>query len=209
LLPSIPNEVLKRIAGFSVSQICDSLGSSQVETSIRPIDEKFKMCGRAVTVICVPDDNLAVLHALETSREGDVLVISTSGGDTAVWGEILSVAAQVRGVAGTVVDGAVRDVVEIRAMGYPVFARSINARRAQKERPGTRNVPLQCGSILVHPGDILLGDANGILAVPAPRVEGLIPRVEEISVKESQIKDQLLRGRSLADILRLRPLSGG
>lgn len=207
MLEPTPIDLFKRIGSFTVSQISDSLGpSSRVETNIRPIDPAFKVCGKAVTVRCVPDDNLAVLHALEAAEEGDVLVISTSGGETSVWGEILSLAAQARGLAGTVVDGAVRDILEIREMGYPVFARSVNARRANKEKLGARDVPLHCGSVLVQPGDILVGDANGILAIAMAKVEALLPELEELSMRESEIKEQLSRGRSIVDILKIRAL---
>lgn len=205
----IQTEILERLGSFSVSQISDALGFSHpVETGIRPVDLTFRICGRALTVLCEPDDNLAVLHALDEAQKGDVLVISCSAaGGTAVWGELLSLAAQFRGLAGTIVDGAVRDVLEIRAMGYPVFSRHTSARRARKEKSGVHNIPVRCGAIVVRPGEIICADANGILAVPASAIQDVLVKVAELSRKESDIKQQLLDGVAIVDILNLeRPI---
>ena len=122
-------DILERLSAFSVSQISDALGFSHpVEAALQPLDPMFRMCGRAVTVQCEPDDNLGVLHALDDAQKGHALVISCSAGSgAAVWGELLSIAAQCRGLAGTIVDGAVRDVREIKAMGYPVLMRCARA----------------------------------------------------------------------------------
>ena len=197
--------ILERLGAFSVSQISDALGFAHpVVVAIQPLDPMSKMCGRAVTVQCEPDDNLGVLHALDHAQKGDVLVISCSGGSAAaVWGELLSTAAQCRGLAGTIVDGAVRDVCEIKAMAYAVFSRCTNGRRARKEKPGIHNIPIRCGSIIIQPGDIVFADANGILAVPATALEEILVKVGSIAQKESEIKEQLLSGVEILDILEL------
>jgi 4-hydroxy-4-methyl-2-oxoglutarate aldolase len=198
-------QTLERLAGFSVSQISDALGFSHpVETGFKPLDPTFRICGRALPVLCESDDNLAVLHALDEAQKGDALVISCPAQtSTAVWGELLSLAAQSQGLAGTIVDGAVRDVLEIKEMAYPVFSRCINARRARKEKPGGHNIPVRCGSLVVWPGEIVFADANGILAIPASSVSDVLARVEEISRKESDVKQQLLHGVGIVDILKL------
>jgi 4-hydroxy-4-methyl-2-oxoglutarate aldolase len=197
--------ILERLGTFSVSQISDALGFAHpIEVAIQPLEPMSKVCGRAVTVQCEPDDNLGVLHALDHAQKGDVLVISCSGGSgAAVWGELLSTAAQCRGLAGTIVDGAVRDVCEIKAMAYAVFSRCTNGRRARKEKPGIHNIPIRCGSIIIQPGDIVFADANGILAVPATALEEILVKVGSIAQKESEIKEQLLSGVEILDILEL------
>ena len=198
-------DILAKLGTFSVSQISDALGFAHpIEVAIQPLDPMSKMCGRAVTVQCEPDDNLGVLHALDHAQKGDVLAVSCApGSGAAVWGELLSTAAQCRGLAGTIVDGAVRDVCEIKAMGYAVFSRCTNGRRARKEKPGTHNIPIRCGSIIVQPGDIVFADANGILAVPATALEEILVKVASIAQKESEIKEQLLSGVEILDILKL------
>jgi 4-hydroxy-4-methyl-2-oxoglutarate aldolase len=202
-------DILEKLGTFSVSQISDALGFSHpLEAAIKPLDPGFTMCGRAVTVQCEPDDNLGVLHALDHACKGNVLVISCfQGSSAAVWGELLSTAALYRGLAGTVVDGAVRDVREIKEMGYPVFSRCTNGRRARKEKRGVHNIPVRCGSIIVQPGEIVFADANGILTVPATAIEEILVKVASIAHKESEIKEQLLSGVDILDILKLeRPV---
>lgn len=202
-MKSSESEVLEQLRGFNVSQISDALGPSHpVESRIRPIEPMFRICGNARTALCEPDDNLAVLHALEEAQDGDVLVIACSPYDnSAVWGELLSLAARAKGLMGTIVDGAVRDISEFAAIGYPVFSRSTNARRARKDRPGAHNVPVRCGSIVIRPGDVVIADINGILAISASEVEGTFRKVMEVSQKESDIKEQISRGVGILRIL--------
>jgi len=200
------SELLERLRGFGVSQISDALGPLHpVESRIRPLDPTFRICGSARTALCEPDDNLAVLYALEEAQKGDVLVISCSPHDnSAVWGELLSLEARSKGLAGTIVDGAVRDVSEFAAIGYPVFSRCNHARRARKERHGEQNVPVRCGSIVIRPGDVVVADIDGIVAVSASEVAGLLAKVMEVSSKESDIKEQISHGVGILKILGIK-----
>jgi 4-hydroxy-4-methyl-2-oxoglutarate aldolase len=204
----LETDILVKLGAFSVSQVSDALGFSHpVEVLVPPLDPMFRVCGRAVTVQCEPDDNLGVLHALDHAQKGDILVIACSGGSgAAVWGELLSVAAQYRGLAGTIVDGSVRDAGEIKAMGYPVFSRYTNGRRALKEKPGVHNIPVRCGSIVIQPGEIVFADANGILAISPTVLREVLLMVAAIARKESEIKQQLLTGIGIVDILKLQRL---
>src|SRR5580692_833914 len=199
-------ELLEQLRGFSVSQISDALGPLHpVESRIRPVEPMFRICGVARTALCEPDDNLAVLHALEEAQKGDVLVISCSPHDnSAVWGELLSLEALSKGLAGTIVDGAVRDVSEFAAIGYPVFSRCNNARRARKDRHGEQNVPVRCGSIVIRPGDVVVADIDGILAISASEVEGILRKVMKVSNKEADIKEQISRGVGILGILGIK-----
>jgi 4-hydroxy-4-methyl-2-oxoglutarate aldolase len=205
-MKSNESELLDRLRGFSVSQISDALGPSHpVESRLRPLDAMFRICGNARTALCEPDDNLAVLHALEEAQKGDVLVISCSPRDnSAVWGELLSLEAQSKGLAGTIVDGAVRDVSEFAVIGYPVFSLCNHARRARRERHGEQNVPVRCGSIVIRPGDVVAADIDGILAIPASEVEGVLRKVTEVSSKESDIKERISRGVGILEILGIK-----
>ena len=205
-MKSNESELLERLRGFSVSQISDALGPLHpVESRIRPVDPMFRICGNARTALCDPDDNLAVLHALAEAQKGDVLVISCSPHDnSAVWGELLSLEALSKGLAGTIVDGAVRDVSEFAAIGYPVFSRSNHARRARKDGHGEHNVPVRCGSIVIRPGDVVVADIDGILAISASEVEGILRKVMEVFNKESDIKEQISRGVGIVEILGIK-----
>jgi 4-hydroxy-4-methyl-2-oxoglutarate aldolase len=191
---------------FTVCQLTDGLGSlCPVETTIRPIDRHFRICGPALTVESAPGDNLTVHHALHLAQPGDVLVVGASHCNGALWGELMTISAQSRGLGGTIVDGPVRDPLEIRTLGYPVFCRDINPCRATKETYGRINVPVQIGRISINPGDLMLADTNGILSIPCARVQEAVQLASEVVRKENNIKDQILSGRTLFDIFELDP----
>lgn len=190
---------------FTVCQLADALGPSySVETSILPIASRFRICGPALTVECASGDNLTVHHALHLAQPGDVLLVGGSpDSDGALWGELMSISAQAKGLAGTIVDGPVRDPVEIRELGYPVFCRHFNPRRAAKETYGNINIPIQVGTLLIRPGDLVLADANGIASIPSDRAQEAVALASEIVRKENQVKDEIRLGRTIFDIFNL------
>lgn len=190
---------------FTVCQLADALGPSySVETSILPIASHFRICGPALTVECASGDNLTVHHALHLAQPGDVLLVGGSpDSDGALWGELMSISAQAKGLAGTIVDGPVRDPVEIRELGYPVFCRHFNPRRAAKETYGNINIPIQVGTLLIRPGDLVLADANGIASIPSDRAQEAVALASEIVRKENQVKDEIRLGRTIFDIFNL------
>ena len=189
---------------FSVCQLADGLGGScAVETAIRPIATSFRICGPAFTVECAPGDNLTVHHALHLAEPGDVLIVSGSNCDVALWGELMSLSAQSRGLAGTIVDGPVRDPLEIRTLGYPVFYRDITPCRASKKSYGRINVPIHIGKLAIRPRDFVLADANGIVCIPHAHVQQAVQQASEVVQKENKIKDEILSGRTMFDIFNL------
>jgi 4-hydroxy-4-methyl-2-oxoglutarate aldolase len=190
---------------FTVCQLTDALGCScSVETAIRPIDHRFRICGPALTVECAPGDNLTVHHALHLAQPGDVLIVGGSPNcGVALWGELMSISAQAKGLAGTIIDGPVRDPLEIRALGYPVFCRDINPCRAAKETYGHINVSVRIGTISISPKDLVLADANGIVTISGARVREAVQLASDVVRKENKVKDQILSGRSIFDIFNL------
>ncbi len=190
---------------FTVCQLADALGAScAVETSIFPIDPQFRTCGSALTVECAPGDNLTVHHALHLAQPGDVLVVAGAHNcDGALWGELMSISAQSIGMAGTIIDGPVRDPLEIRTLGYPVFCRQFNPRRAAKETYGRINVSIRIGSLSIAAKDFVLADANGIVSIPRDRVQEAVELASEVARKENNIKDEILLGRTIFDIFNL------
>ncbi len=189
---------------FSVCQLTDGLeGSCPVETVIRPIATTFRICGPAFTVECAPGDNLTVHHALHLAEPGDVLIVSGSNCDVALWGELMSLSAQTKGLAGTIIDGPVRDPLEIRTLGYPVFSRNITPSRAAKKSYGRINIPVRLGGLLIGPKDFVLADANGIVCIPRTRIQETIRLASEVLRKENGIKDEILSGRTMFEIFNL------
>jgi len=166
------------------------------------------MAGTAVTARSRAGDNLTYLRALEFCRPGDVLVID-GGGDlaNAAVGGILSFYAAHIGLAGLVVDGAIRDVAEIRSREFPVYARGVTHRGPYKDGPGEINVPVSVGGMVVHPGDIVVGDQDGLLAIPQEDAEGLIEKARGVLEAEERTMQAMREGRwdrSFIDALEAR-----
>lgn len=201
---------LTELRRFTVCNLADALGASYpIETSIFPIDPQFRICGPAVTVECAPGDNLTVHHALHLAQPGDVLIVCASSScEGALWGELMSLSAKSKGLAGTIVDGPVRDPLEIKLLGYPVFCRQYNPRRATKETYGRINIPMRIGTLSVSPTDIILADSNGVAAIPQASVSEAIDLASEVVRKEDQIKHEILSGRTLFEIFNLEQYVG-
>jgi 4-hydroxy-4-methyl-2-oxoglutarate aldolase len=198
--------VVAQIGRFTVCQLADALGPScAIETSIIPIDKRFRICGVAFTVKCAPGDNLTVHQALHLAQAGDVLIVGGSPNcEGALWGELMSISAQLKGLAGTIIDGPVRDPVEIQTLEYPVFCRRFHPRRVAKETLGNINIPIHIGTLSVNPGDFVVADANGIVGMSPARVHESIKLATEVAEKENRIKAQLRSGATLFDILNLQ-----
>ena len=154
------------------------------------------MAGTAVTVRSRGGDNLTALRALDYCRPGDILVID-AGGDlsNAVIGGIISAGAAMLGLAGMVIDGAIRDVAEIREREFPMYARGVNHRGPYKNGPGEINVTVSIGGMVVHPGDIIVGDQDGLLAFPASEAATLIEKALIQHHKEEQQMLEINQGR--------------
>jgi len=201
-------ELLQELAQMSVCQIADARGRSlALNAQIRPLDPSFRICAPAYTVICPPDDNLTLHHALHVAKPGCVLVVSGSGGDTAaLWGELMSVSAQARGLGGTIIDGPARDPMEIAALKYPVFARSISPRRANKERYGSVGATVKLGAVVVNNDDIVVADCNGIAAFPPNLLVEVLEQARAVFLKEAELKQAFLSGQTYFELAGLSQL---
>ena len=199
------SEAIAKLRQFSVCQLSDALGPScSIETSLLAIDPTIRICGPALTVECAPGDNLTLHHALHLACPGDVLVATCSSNcDAALWGELMSISAKAKGLAGTIVDGPVRDSLEIRTLGYPVFCRSFDPRRANKEVYGRINIPIRIGTLSITPKDLVLADANGVVSIAQSRVDEAIGLTSEVARKENDIKNEIRSGRTIFEIFSL------
>jgi RraA family protein len=162
---------------------------------LRPMHKEGKLAGAAFTVRTAAGDNLLVHKALDTAQRGDVIVVDAGGWlDNAIIGELMMSRARQRGVAGIVIWGAIRDSAEIAAGTYPVYAAGVTHRGPYKNGPGEINVPVVIGGMAVNPGDIIIGDADGLVAVPQHDAERVLASAKAILEKETASMKQILAG---------------
>jgi len=159
-------------------------------------DDKLKIVGSACTVKVYPGDNLMVHKALDIAKPGDVIVVDTSGSTmTAVLGDLISTKARHRGIAGFIIDGLIRDLEGIRALGdFPVFARGVTPIGPLHRGPGEINCPVSAGGVVVHPGDVVVGDLNGVVVVPRTIADDLLERLRAGARKESDYVSAVAKG---------------
>lgn len=177
-----------------------------MQHDVRPAFAGAKVLGRALTIRSAPGDNLMLHLALSIAQPGDVLVATVDGFlEAGIWGEIATVAAQVRGVRGLVTDGAVRDTEMIAKMGFPIFSRGLSIKGTTKRQKGELNKPIVVGGAVVNPGDIIVGDADGIVVVPAGEIDAAVAKAHEIQQKEAGVMARLKAGELTLDLLNMRP----
>jgi regulator of RNase E activity RraA len=168
-------EGIAALTGLATSVVSDVLGRTIGATGVLPINKSsVAMCGNAVTVSVRSGDNLLIHKALQMLQPGDVLVVD-GGGDIsrALFGEIMMTVAKVKGAVGCVFDGAIRDVDAFERHQFPCYARGVTMRGPYKDGPGTINTPVSIGGMVVNPGDVILGDCDGIIALsPADAMLG-------------------------------------
>jgi 4-hydroxy-4-methyl-2-oxoglutarate aldolase len=201
-------ELADALGQFGISTVYEAAGKiGDMSPSIRPIVTGAKMAGVASTIRVWPGDTLGVLRAIDSAAAGSVLVIDAGGTDrAAVWGGTSTLACVARGVRGCVTNGSVRDVDEIIAVKFPVFAAGISPRGTMKNHPGWRGIPVSVGGCVVNDGDIVLGDADGVLVVPAARAEDVLGHTRLQAEKERERNSRARGGEALASILGLPKL---
>lgn len=210
-----PGSGLSREAIAAWREVPTAIASDELDRAgaadagLKPIGRPGPIAGPAFTVRAMVADNLAIHHAVALAPPGAVLVIDAGGFDrNAVWGGILHRAAELRGIAGVVIDGCVRDRAEIAASALPCFARGVVPAGPHKGFGGEINATVQIGALPVAPGDLVLGDADGIAVVPATRADALHPRCLARIEAEAQTIRRLEAGETTVAILGLAPPGG-
>lgn len=182
-------DLAEQFIGLPVANVSDVMTRMFAGgTGIRPIhDQPFQVAGPALTVRSRPGDNLMFHHALDVAEAGDIIVVDAGGDLTnALMGEIMVGIAKKNGVAAIIVDGAIRDAEEIRTMDFPLWARGITHRGPYKDGPGELNVPIAVDGMVVEPGDLVLGDGDGVLAVPYDEVTDVLAAAKDKSAQEEE-----------------------
>ena len=191
--------LLKSFDGMPTGFVTDAYnGKGCLDFEIKPLMPAMAFHGPAITAYCGPMDNLAAMAMLDFAKKGDVIVIATSGDDTAATiGDLWAFWAKKIGVAAIVCDGLVRDVAGLLKVGIPIFARGIKPNSAFKHGPGEVNMDVTCGGVAIGPGDIIVGDRDGVVAVPLTHVEQVAAQLEIVKKKESEAEARVKGGEKL------------
>jgi regulator of RNase E activity RraA len=199
---------LEKLDTCALSDAMDHLNMKGAVIGIRPVWACPRIAGRVVTVkiapagLTRPEHHLAT-PAVESSEPGDIIVIDNAGRtDVSCWGDILSNAAQVKGIRGVIIDGASRDVDGSRDIGFPVYARNgvpVTARgRIIQE---SYNVMIQCGGVQVRPGDLVIADGSGVVFIPQEKADEVLETAERITAREAEMVDAVRAGRSVVEVM--------
>lgn len=200
--PIISDELLKGLSQQDVATVHEAMGQIGALThEFRPIRNGMKLCGRALTVQCHSGDNIMLIKAISMATPGDV-VIADMGRitDNGPFGEVLAVDAVAHGVCGLVVNCSVRDTAAIAEMNFPVFSTGISVFGTSKASRGTINHPIVVGNVLVNPGDIVLGDDDGVVVIPFDMAEKALQAANARTEKEAKVMTRIRSGESLFDI---------
>ncbi|MFC9843526.1 4-carboxy-4-hydroxy-2-oxoadipate aldolase/oxaloacetate decarboxylase [Streptomyces sp. NPDC060223] len=200
-----PRDV-EALAGYGVATVHEAMGrTGLLGTHLRPVQQNTRIAGTAVTVLSWPGDNLMIHAAVEQCGEGDILVVTTTSPSTdGMFGELFATALKRRGVRGVVTDAGIRDTAELRGMGFPAWAAAVSAQGTVKATGGSVNVPVVIGGRIIHPGDVILADDDGVVCVPREQARRAAEAAEARENKESATRAAFVEGQLGLDRYGLR-----
>ncbi|WP_147539324.1 4-carboxy-4-hydroxy-2-oxoadipate aldolase/oxaloacetate decarboxylase [Anaerotruncus rubiinfantis] len=200
--PYLPDELVDRYTKQEVATVHEAMGKRGAMThEIKPIVPGMRTCGRALTVKCHRGDNIMLIKAISMAQKGDVIVADMGTAiDNGPFGEVLAVECVTKGIAGLIVTGSVRDSMAIARLEFPVFSMGLSVLGTSKATLGTINHPIVCGGVQVNPGDLVLGDNDGVVVVPFEEAEEILAAANRRTESEAAVMERLRRGESLFDI---------
>jgi 4-hydroxy-4-methyl-2-oxoglutarate aldolase len=199
-------EIVRRLTELGVATVHEAQArTGLMRPYMRPIYPTAKAGGSAITISCHPGDNLMIHAAIEFCKEGDILVVSTTSESTdGMFGELLAESSRAHGVVGLVIDAGVRDVTDLTAMQYPVWSKAVSAQGTVKATAGSVNVPIMCAGAIVRPGDVIIGDADGVVVVKRETAAEVARLSGERFEKELKNRAELKAGKLGVDMYGLR-----
>ncbi len=200
---SVEDEIRRMLMQVTTPNVSDAMHRAKGMEGIRPIVKGKKVVGKAVTVYTMDGDWAKTVEAIDTAKEGDVIVIKCSGDSSAVWGELATRSCMNKGIAGVIIDGAVRDVDDIEKLGFPVFAKKVVPNAGDPKGFGEINVKIVCGGVEVRPGDWIVADDNGVMVIPKERAYEVAKRALEVKKHEDRIRAEIEGGKTLAEVVEL------
>ncbi len=201
-IPRCGDELLARYQGQASATVHEAMGRRNAfAPAIKPLDRSMRLAGRAFTVQCHTGDNLMLIKAISMAQKGDVIVADMGNAvANGPFGEVLAVECVQKGLAGLIVNCAVRDSQEIIKLGFPVFSAQVCISGTAKATLGTINHPISCGGVIVNPGDVVVADADGVVTVPLDEAEDVLKAADARTAKEAEVMKRLRAGESLFDI---------
>jgi 4-hydroxy-4-methyl-2-oxoglutarate aldolase len=198
--------VVDQLAELGVATVHEAIGrAGYLGPGLRPIQDGTRIGGTAVTALCWPGDNLMIHAAVEQCQAGDLLVVTTASPSTdGMFGELLATSLAARGVRGLVIEAGVRDVAELRAMGFPVWSAAVSAQGTVKETAGAVNVPVSVGGQIITPGDAIIADDDGVVCVPRGDIGAALTAARSRAAKEERNRTELAGGQLGLDLYGLR-----
>ena len=206
----VEDALVERARACWVSDLHEGLGPiagrmATMSERMRPLALGIRMAGVAITVRPAPGDNLFLHRALACASKGDVLVVAANGEAGAQWGYLAALQAERIGLAGVVVHGTIRDVDQLAQMRYPVWATAISPAHPEKKGAGALNIPVVCDGVLVHPGDLVVGDGDGVIVVPREQAAAAVAFSERRAAAEQEAVERIAAGATLWDLHDIGP----
>lgn len=180
--------IIKRFEQIPTTAISDALsGMNNLDPLIKPLKETYKVAGRAYTVKLPVGDNLMLLKSLQKAKPGDILVVDVKGDRyRAIAGDFVVGMMKTLQLGGLIVDGVIRDIIDIKALDFPVFSKGTTVSSSGKTGPGDINIPISCGGVSVNPGDIVVGDVDGVVIIPQNQAEDILRDAEKKIISDEK-----------------------
>ena len=197
---------VEKLSRFGVATVHEAMGRvGLMHPYMRPIYPSAQACGPAVTVLLQPGDNWMMHVVAEQLQPGDVVVAACTAENTdGFFGDLLATSFRARGAKGLIIDGGVRDVKDLTEMNFPVFSRAVSAKGTVKSTLGSVNIPVVCAGALVHPGDVVIADADGVVIVPAAVAQQAADAAEAREANEGEKRAKLASGVLGLDMYKMR-----
>jgi len=197
-------ELMKAFSMVSAPNVSDAMHKQGAMQDIRPIKLGFHMVGRAYTVRTIDGDWAKPIEAIDKADEGWIVVVDATGGKTAIWGELATWSAKLKGLAGVVIDGAVRDLDDIVKLDFPIFCRYISSSAGEPKGFGEIGAEIKCGGCDVRTGDWIIGDDSGVVVVPQEIAQEIANRAIDVKEHENRVRAEIKNGGSLGNVLKLK-----
>lgn len=195
-LTLLSDEVIERVKKLNTTLLSDAMGrTGGMDYKIKPVSSKMVVVGTAITVKVRAGDNLFLHQAINNGKQGYVLVVDGQGHTASAYiGELMAEAAKVKGLEGIIIDGLVRDHNALIELNFPVFSKGFSPNGPYKDGPGEMNIPISCGGVAIAPGDLIVGDADGVINIPRDMVEKVLELAEKKLVYEEERKLEIRSG---------------